>query len=99
MTVYLDNTFMCHAEPGEGRTPYQTSDFDGKCVPYIESFRIIPEGKFTLRNAKTEPPPAPPPRFPLPHAININPFYHENVTSFTSVTDRMVIAEDGAASA
>ncbi|MEN6595755.1 MAG: hypothetical protein ABFC31_12500 [Clostridiaceae bacterium] len=43
VTVYLDEDFMCHAEPGEGRTAYETEFFVGQ-EELIPLYRIVPPG-------------------------------------------------------
>ena len=44
MTIYIDNDYLCHAEPGEGLEAVQTDFFDGKAPGYIEGYRFIPAG-------------------------------------------------------
>ena len=44
MTIYLDADYKCYTESGEGRTAYETAEFDGKCREFIEGYRLIPAG-------------------------------------------------------
>lgn len=48
-TIYLDVDFRCHVAPGNGLTPVETADFDGKCDTYIEGYRFVPGGKTWVR--------------------------------------------------
>ena len=43
VTVYLDEDFVCHAEPGEGRTAYETEFFVGQ-EEIVPLYRIVPLG-------------------------------------------------------
>lgn len=49
VTVYLDEDFVCHAEPGEGRTDYETEFFVGQ-EELIPRYRIVPPGKSWTRS-------------------------------------------------
>lgn len=42
-TIYLDADFCCHAEPGDGLTPYVT-DFFYEREEEIPNYRIVPAG-------------------------------------------------------
>ena len=48
-TVYLDEDYRCHAEDGEGRTPYETGFFTGQ-EELIPLYRIVPPGKSWTRS-------------------------------------------------
>ena len=50
MTVYIDEEFMCHVEPGEGRRAVECSFFDGKCRKLIEGYRYVPSGETWVRD-------------------------------------------------
>lgn len=43
VTIYLDADFVCHAEPAEGRIPYETYFFSGREY-LIPMYRVVPEG-------------------------------------------------------
>jgi hypothetical protein len=43
VTVYLDADFVCHTEPAEGRTPFETCFFSGREY-LIPAYRVVPEG-------------------------------------------------------
>ena len=45
MTVYLDNDYKCHIQPGEGRIAVITDQFDGICEEVIEGYRMVPAGE------------------------------------------------------
>lgn len=47
--IYLDTAFRCYVSPGDGLTPVETADFDGKCDTYIEGYRFVPDGKTWVR--------------------------------------------------
>lgn len=49
MTVYLDNEYRCHTEPGEGLTAVEVRRLNGKCKAYIEGYRYVPDGKTWIR--------------------------------------------------
>ena len=46
--VYLDSDFRCHAEDGEGRTPFDTDFFVGR-EELIPSYRAVPAGAIWVR--------------------------------------------------
>ena len=52
--IYLDTAFRCYVSPGDGLTPVETADFDGKCDTYIEGYRFVPDGKTWVREDGVE---------------------------------------------
>lgn len=49
MIIYIDKDYKCHVSNAEGRKAAETSDFDGKCEEWIESFRLVPAGETWVR--------------------------------------------------
>ena len=47
--IYIDGSFKCHVESGEGLREVETSYFDGKCDTYIEGYRFVPSGETWVR--------------------------------------------------
>jgi len=49
MTIYIDEQYKCHTEPGEGYRAAETDYFDSKCAEYIEGYRFVPKGETWVR--------------------------------------------------
>lgn len=49
MKIYIDESFKCHIESGDGLREVETSHFDGKCDTYIEGYRFVPSGETWVR--------------------------------------------------
>ena len=49
MTIYIDDDYKCHFSNADGRIEIETSNFDGKCPEWIESYRFVPEGETWMR--------------------------------------------------
>ncbi len=49
MTIFIDYEFKCHAENDGKMRAYETAFFDGKCKPFIEGYRLIPEGEVLIQ--------------------------------------------------
>jgi hypothetical protein len=47
--IYIDESFKCHAESGDGLREVETNHFDGKCDTYIEGYRFVPSGETWVR--------------------------------------------------
>ena len=49
MTIYIDDDYKCHVSNADGRREIETSNFNGKCPEWIESYRFVPEGETWTR--------------------------------------------------
>lgn len=49
MRIYLDGNYLCHTSDGDAMRAVETDAFDGKCIGYIEGYRLIPEGEAWTR--------------------------------------------------
>ena len=49
MTIYIDNDYKCYVSAADGRRAVETDEFNGKCVEWIESFRLVPAGETWTR--------------------------------------------------
>ena len=45
MIIYIDSDYKCYVFAAEGRRAIETTEFDGKCEEWIESYRFVPEGE------------------------------------------------------
>lgn len=54
MIIYLDSSFICHLTDDGTMRAVETDVFDGKCKPYIEGYRYVPEGETWVREDGTE---------------------------------------------
>lgn len=53
MTIYYDESYICHSTQAPGLVPVETEFFDGKCPAFIEGYRFVPEGKTWVREDGT----------------------------------------------
>lgn len=49
MIIYIDADFKCYTADTGGLTLIETNAFDGKCVTYIEGYRLVPNGETWTR--------------------------------------------------
>lgn len=49
-TIYIDSEFKCHVSNDGTMTAVETDFFDGKCVAYIEGYRLVPNGENWTRS-------------------------------------------------
>lgn len=54
MRIFIDTDFKCHASDDGTMREFDVPFFDGKCVPFIEGYRYIPDGEAWTREDGTE---------------------------------------------
>ena len=45
MIIYVDSDYKCYTESTDYLRAFETDFFDGKCKPFIEGYRYVPEGE------------------------------------------------------
>ena len=49
MKFYIDEKFICHADPGDGLREFEDDFFDNKSSAIIGAFRYVPDGETWVR--------------------------------------------------